>query len=446
MTPLDWLVLAGAWAAVVTAIGFFGEKLEDWITPDYKRPVSLWLSKQNQKDVSAWLQEANDAFLKIFDRLYGGKGTSLEQGVWLGLFLSPISLIGVRAGRLVTGKLPVDANDLLLQAMIFAAAVCFWFMLTQKLTRLFRSAKDDGAIARADTTTVRGALGGAISGTVRGALGGAISGTLTGALTGALASTLYGPLAGTLYGALVGAVTGALIGIPYGALIGAILGAFFVVLFGAERSFPFDFRVGTDATSVLVQPIRALASSLFFICLLGLSQRDAANSFVAAVGTEGFKLLAFVAFNVFADGVSLLETRWVLQHGANAGVRRLLGLLALDIVLSLLIFLVLPVILWQAPAFLEAALFRGDRPWLGILFWSTFSTSVLFYLFVVAALLVRPLAALAKAFSWLSRPFNLEAHPVRCMAIAMALVVTVAFLAGGIVQALVGSSGVTPPP
>jgi len=171
---------------------------------------------------------------------------------------------------------------------------------------------------------------------------------------------------------------------------------------------------------------RAVASSLVFIILVGLIKMDASVSFTEAISTD-IKAFAFVAFNLFADGVSLLETRWVLQRGANAGVAMLLALLLLDLVLSAIIFLILPTILWEVPAFLEAALFRGDRPWLGILFWTTFSTSVMFYVFVLAALLLRPI-------HWLTRlvykRFDVEAEPVIGLAVAMALVVTVGFAAG----------------
>ena len=86
-------------------------------------------------------------------------------------------------------------------------------------------------------------------------------------------------------------------------------------------------------------------------------------------------------------------------------------------------------ILGELPALWEAIFFEGDRPWLGILFWSTFSTSVVFYLFVIAAVLVRLFAALARFFGWATSP--LQAHPVLCIAIAMALVVTVGFAGVG---------------
>ena len=82
-------------------------------------------------------------------------------------------------------------------------------------------------------------------------------------------------------------------------------------------------------------------------------------------------------------------------------------------------------------------MFSGDRPWLGILFWTTFSTSVAFYLFVIASLVARPLAAVCWSFEVLSRPFNLEAHPVRCIAFSMTALTTVGLaVVGGILAAL----------
>jgi len=105
-------------------------------------------------------------------------------------------------------------------------------------------------------------------------------------------------------------------------------------------------------------------------------------------------------------------------------------------VASAAIYLVLPTILWpQILEFGDAMLFRGNRPWLRILFWTTFSTSFMFYLFVAAALLVRPLTRGLGLFDMLSGQSDLQANPVWCLAVAMAVVVTVLFLAGGIIQA-----------
>ena len=82
-----------------------------------------------------------------------------------------------------------------------------------------------------------------------------------------------------------------------------------------------------------------------------------------------------------------------------------MGLLVLDLILSAAIFLVLPLVLWEIPDFLQAIRFQGPRPCLGILFWSTFSTSVVFYLFVASSLLARPLAHLPQFGKYLNVEF-----------------------------------------
>jgi hypothetical protein len=114
-------------------------------------------------------------------------------------------------------------------------------------------------------------------------------------------------------------------------------------------------------------------------------------------------------------------------------------LLVLDFVLSGVIYLVLPLALWpQILEFWDAWRFQGEQPWLGLLFWTTFSTSFVFYAFVLAALLVRPLRAVAIGFGWIGKLFKLEEHPVRCLSVAMALVVTVIFAGVGIWEIVSG--------
>ena len=177
-----------------------------------------------------------------------------------------------------------------------------------------------------------------------------------------------------------------------------------------------------------IHPLKAIVSSVIFILLLGLLRKDAGFAFHEAL-TSDIKILGFVGFNLFADGLSLAETRWLLRRAVKSALRGLLVLLVIDLLLSAAIFLLIPLILGELPALWEAIFFEGDRPWLGILFWSTFSTSVVFYLFVIAAVLVRLFAALARFFGWATSP--LQAHPVLCIAIAMALVVTVGFAGVG---------------
>ena len=90
----------------------------------------------------------------------------------------------------------------------------------------------------------------------------------------------------------------------------------------------------------------------------------------------------------------------------------------------------------QGITFGEAIMFSGPSPWLGILFWTTFSTSILFYLFVLATLLVRPLFGLRNVVDTVYSIFDLDKHPVRCIAIVIAAIVTVIFFLVGAVRVL----------
>lgn len=162
--------------------------------------------------------------------------------------------------------------------------------------------------------------------------------------------------------------------------------------------------------------------------VVGLIRPDAARSFFDAIGAEGLAVFGFVAFNVFADVFSLVETRWVLNRSVNASVLGLGGWLLLDLLASAAIFLFIPAVLWETSIFGEALLLRGNDAWLGILFWTTFSTSLMFYLFVLSSFVVRPLAWLLQ---WM-RYFDVEHKPVGSLTSAAVVVITIAFAAGAL--------------
>lgn len=95
--------------------------------------------------------------------------------------------------------------------------------------------------------------------------------------------------------------------------------------------------------------------------------------------------VVFLALNVIADSFSIIETHWILRKlGKQKGPMGIISLVATDLVFSGAIYLALP-LATRSYNVLPAILFRGPDPWLGILFWSTFSTSIMFYLFVLGA-------------------------------------------------------------
>jgi hypothetical protein len=387
-----FLALVSSWAAIVGVIFTLGEKLDSWMGEDYRLRLGRWLGQKLGQDPKSWLQSANQLFLQTFDRLYGGSSSLLEQTVWLGLVIALVALGILRIASAASEAPEAENTELLLSAMVIAFAFAA-FGLTAAASIRGIGFDFPGVIAR-----------------------------IVGVIVG-----IVGVIVGVIVFAIVGHIVGVIVVGFNGVFVGGIFGGIFGIIVGG---------IGESRLKIPIHPLRALLWSVVFVCIVGLIRWDAGIAGVKAVYADP-KVLTFLAFNVFADGVSLLESRWVLQRSAKASLRGLAGLVLLDLMASATIYLILPTVLWpQILEFGDAVLFRGDRSWLGILFWTTLSTSVLFYLFVAAALLVRPLATGFTVFGWLSTPFGLEYHPVRCLAVAAVIVVTVAFLAGGIVQAV----------
>jgi hypothetical protein len=176
-----------------------------------------------------------------------------------------------------------------------------------------------------------------------------------------------------------------------------------------------------------IHPLKAIVSSLLFSTFLLLMMPAARYSLFLSIQNEGLLVLGFFAINIFADCVSILETRWILRRASNAGAAVLVAFLALDLILTVIIFLILPTVLGEIEIIWKSITFRGRYPWLGVLFWTTFSTSFLFYLFIIAALLVRLQVSIFNVQRILWRPFDVDIHPVRCIAVTIAALATILF-------------------
>jgi hypothetical protein len=164
--------------------------------------------------------------------------------------------------------------------------------------------------------------------------------------------------------------------------------------------------------------------------------RSPALSFIDDIGRNHWKAGSLVLFNLFADMVSLIETRWVLiQSGRRSMLRGIAAMLLLDLVLSAAIFFVLPGIADQSfDTLIRGIVFKGPLPWTGILFWSTFATSIIFYVFVAAVLILRLLMPIFAAAQSFDKWFPIYDHPVRLVAMTMAALITIGFGVGIIVN------------
>jgi len=398
---MEWLIglaaiLAAIWAMV--EMGRYLDTKED--DPKFRaitEKFGRWLTSQNDQSFTARVRQANELFFHWFDALFHGKGTPLEQWLWLGLIYPLVMLPTVPLFQLVAGVSVLESSRMLLYAMVVAFALNIVVVAHRSLLATSRS------------------------------------------LRGVFFFVLFGVLALVLV-----VVLGLLILVPGGEPTGVLSAGF-------SQGLPFGLGLGIASGIALVlatvqllkkirlpvHPLRSVALSLVSVCVLGAIMREATTSFYHLLLQDGPIVLSFVAFNLFGDAVSLLETRWMLGFSRNRGVLVLPVLVLADLVLSAAIFLFLPLVLGELPSFWENILFRGSRPWLGIFFWSTFATSVLFYLFVATVvLLIVPGHGLARLFHrTVGRMITIESRPFTAIALGMSLLLLFAVAAMGLAGA-----------
>ncbi len=146
-------------------------------------------------------------------------------------------------------------------------------------------------------------------------------------------------------------------------------------------------------------------------------------------------ILTFIAFNFFGDAVSLVETRWVLRRARGAALATMGLLLLVDLIASAVVYLALPELAHESFETLgQGIVFQGTQPWLGILFWSTFATSALFHVFVLAVLLLKVLEPLVRMVNLLDRWFSLYEHPARLLSVSAVMIVSVVFAVVGLLK------------
>ena len=173
----------------------------------------------------------------------------------------------------------------------------------------------------------------------------------------------------------------------------------------------------------------------FVTNILGELRPEAAAVFFRDLGIN-WAVSTLVAFNVFGDAVSLVETRIILRWSRGAPLATLFYLLLLDVLLSAGIYIVLPELAHQDLNILwKGILFKGPEPWLGILFWSTFVTSLMFYGFLAAVLLLNVCRPLIRCLNLLFDKISIDKHPVGALTLSALVVWTVGLLVFGMVIA-----------
>ena len=373
---------------VPAAILSMGNVLDRWMEPGVRTRLGVWLGGQVSGGPGRWTRTTSNLFIELFDKVYRGRGSVLEDGIWVALFSGALSavafdiVIGLLLG--VHGNFKIVGLALAISGI--ATGFSFLAFFIYRWIPIYRESNIPKMLAAIFFYIVL-----VVSSSVL------ISLYSEEFLAKELPRWLEWFTITTIFSAWV---------IP--------------LLLISQIRIP-------------VHPLKAVASSLIFLVVISVLKPEVTNSFFDALDRDGIFLLGFLALNLYADGLSLVKTRYILKRGADSSFRVICGLLVLDLVLSAAIFLILPITLGEAPSILRGIYFGGDRPWLGLLFWTTFSTSIVWYLFAAAAIVVHPTATLLR---WLSIPFNLREHPARCLSIVIAVEFAVLLVAGGILTVL----------
>jgi len=145
--------------------------------------------------------------------------------------------------------------------------------------------------------------------------------------------------------------------------------------------------------------LTSVLSMLIVVVYVYSFHKEVYLDFLTAVASIS---IVYLVLNLVADSFSIIETHIIFSKLRDRKTLRGVFLWVLaDLALSAVIYLALPIATWSLDIF-PAVRFRGPKPWLGILFWSTFSTSFMLYGFTIFALLfkfLKPLQVIFNLFS-----------------------------------------------
>jgi len=164
-------------------------------------------------------------------------------------------------------------------------------------------------------------------------------------------------------------------------------------------------------------------------------------------------LLCASILNLVLDYISLLETRLILRRVAHAGTKKLIVFLVLDVIITGGIFFYgvgwILSMLWRVTGDPESNFFGfllvfvtgwifDDPLYIGsIFFYSTYFTSVWFYLFVASSIATKFLYSLGRVGNWVMVWLDVEEKPFQSMGIIVVGLLTLAFA----IYAIMGAVG-----
>ena len=409
------------WIASIAAIVTIAVRLEGWLSPAGREKLNVFVDRRILREPHTWLTDVSEGFLFLFDRVFGWDARPGQKAIWTGVFLT-YSVFPLAHLVLLIAGIPTPSTELILGAVLFVASVSAFLVAAllkgPDLLPGLRAWRDSNVPLQIKPIAVPVLLG-------MGAVILGVSGTVL---------IIHG------------------IGVSVENIAALSIGACLALpLLLAISQIPNRFHP--------ISPMKSIFSSMIWLMFLCLAFPEVAASFLldddvqklisgeielGSIPDELLEAIAndhaswvgpvlFLVYNLVADTVSLAETRFILLKSLNVPFGRVAFLLLIDIVLSTLIYVALPLIAGQDLEHLwQAVFFKGPVPYLGLLFWSTFATSFLFYLFVLSSALLFVLSPLSVFARKLSTVFDLNEHPLAAIAAVMITILTIGMFIVGI--------------
>ena len=174
-----------------------------------------------------------------------------------------------------------------------------------------------------------------------------------------------------------------------------------------------------------ISPIRVIISSIIIMVFITFIKIDVVSSFKLDFNQFGMIIFVYIFLNILADSISLWETSFVLRWTSTGTIYKFFTFFLFDILISAFIFLAIPFSTNNLPTFLDGIIFQGDHPWLGILFWSTFSTSVIFWIFLMTIGVLIVLQRILRIYNKLDIFLSITRKPIHCLGLVSMVPLTI---------------------
>lgn len=372
----------------------------------------------------------NGLFIRGFDKLYTGKhfprtNRFLWHFVFIGIafnfLLFPLRFLEI-SDRLV--------SDNLIFAILGALAITMGIDITTSSKRERRIkiivTSLAGLSLLLDSRSAFGSLlGGLVAGQViaKEIVRNTLMCMVIGVGIGAGVITFFSMLGeGTILASLIGVTLSSVIIITYF----KYLKQYVIKLFRTTNWWIWDEITFGILTQISL--LRLIISFIITFVIMVLIVKDVSSEYMKLIYEGNFALLWLLFLNLFSDSFSVHETRWVLRKTQNSS-SKLLGIWLLgDIIFSAILFLIVPLISLTPSNCLQAIIFKGNQPYLGILFWSTFSTSIMFYLFMT---ITGVMTIFYKPLKWtlgVLLRLNIEKYPIFSLGLVAMMLTPIGFL------------------